>query len=89
MIDPGVITEFILSSTCIAAPPLVPELRLRLARHAYDIFIPPTPEQIAAAHAALVAIGTSIDKFSAHAMRHVAECVGKIADIALSKQTEP
>ena len=30
--------EFILSNTIVKAPPLVPELRLHLARHAHDIF---------------------------------------------------
>ena len=43
-----------------------------------DMFIPPTSEQCKEAHAALVAIGMSLDKFSGHAMRHVAEGMAKI-----------
>lgn len=49
-----------------------------------DIFAPPTEEQLRDAHASLAMLGMSLDKFSAHAMRHVAEGVGKIADAALS-----
>lgn len=39
MIDPGSIRGFIHAATHVVTPPLVPELRLRLARHAYDVFI--------------------------------------------------
>ena len=38
MTDPEAIRAFVLKSSVIAAPPLVPELQLRLAYHAHDIF---------------------------------------------------
>ena len=48
-----------------------------------DIFIPPTTGQCKQAHEALAAIGLSLDKFSAHAMRHVIRGVANIAADAL------
>ena len=49
-----------------------------------DIFVPPTSAQCAEAHEALKAIGYSMDKFAAHAMRHVARGMAKIAAEALA-----
>jgi len=48
-----------------------------------DVFVPPTSEQFKAAHAALVAIGLSLDKFSAEASRHAILGIGRIARAAL------
>lgn len=48
-----------------------------------DIFIPPTSEQCREGHEALKTIGYSMDKFAAHAMRHVARGMAKIAQDAL------
>ena len=47
-------------------------------------FVQPTPWDAQVAHNALVGIGMTLDKFSAHAMRHCLKGAKKIAEDALN-----